>query len=170
MKGKVEARTGEVTLDFGDEYFDTGSVNLKPQMRTILDKFVPLYARSIFNDAAVASKIGSVEIVGFASSTYKGKYVNPKSSRPEDKDALDYNLKLSFGRANSIFQHIFDRSSLSKQDRERLLPMIKVVGRGYLPEGTNAADIPDGMSEAEFCSRYHCSKAQRVVIKFNMKD
>jgi hypothetical protein len=170
LKGAVDGRTGEVTLDFGEEYFDTGSTVLKPKMRVVLDKFIPLYAKSLFADPKIASKIANVEIIGLASSTYKGRYVNPKSVQPGDKEALEYNLKLSFGRANSIFTHVLNQNELSQLDRDRLLPLMKVVGRGYLPEGSSASDLPDNMSEQEFCQKYNCKKAQRVVVKFNMKD
>lgn len=170
LKGAVDGKTGEVTLDFGDEYFDRGSTVLKPRMTTTLDKFIPLYSESLFKDPKVADKISSVEIIGFASSTYKGKYVNPKSVNTADKEAIEYNLKLSFGRANSIFKHVLNQSQLSHEDREKLLPLMKVVGRGYLPEGANDKDLGNGMSEEEFCSKYNCNKAQKVVVKFNMKD
>jgi outer membrane protein OmpA-like peptidoglycan-associated protein len=170
LKGAVDERTGEVTLDFGGEYFETGSTSLKPKMRLTLDKFIPIYARSLFNDPKVADKIANVEVVGFASSTYQGRYVNPKSVREEDKKAIEYNLKLSFGRANSIFSHVLNQGKLTKEEREKLLPLMKVVGRGYLPDGKSAGDMPDGMTEKEFCAKYNCQKAQKVVVKFNMKD
>lgn len=170
LNGTVDARTGEVTIDFEGEYFDTGSTSLKPKMRTILDKFMPAYAKNLFSDPKVAEQIASVEIVGFASSTFKGKYVNPKSTRPQDKAAIDYNLQLSFGRAKSIFNHVLSQGALPGNDRERLMPMLKVVGRGYLPEGKTESDIPTDMSEKEFCLKYNCQKAQKVIIKFNMKD
>jgi chromosome segregation ATPase len=170
LHGAVDARTGEVTLDFGGEYFDTGSSSLKPKMRTTLDKFMPVYARSLFNDPKIADKIASVEIIGFASSTYQGRYVNPKSTRAEDKDAIDYNLKLSFGRANSIFSHVINQNDLSAADRDKLMPLLKVVGRGYLPDGKSASDMPDHMTEKQFCERYNCKAAQKVIVKFNMKD
>ncbi len=96
----MNGKTGEVTLDFGDEYFDTGSTTLKPRMRDTLDKFIPAYANSLFQIQKSRIKSESVEVIGFASSTYKGKYVNPKSVDADDKEALEYNLKLSFGRAN----------------------------------------------------------------------
>lgn len=170
VKGVVDGRTGEVTLDFGGEYFDTGSTTLKPKMRSALDRFFPVYAKSLFSDPKVADKIANVEIVGFASSTYQNRYVNPKSTAPEDKDAIEYNLKLSFGRANSIFKHVLNEERLSQGDRDNLLPLMKVVGRGYLPDGKTAADLPDHMSQKEFCERFNCQKAQKVIVKFNMKD
>ncbi|MBC7692959.1 MAG: hypothetical protein H7222_14445 [Methylotenera sp.] len=170
IKADIDGRTGEVTLDFGQDYFDTGSSTLKPTMQATLDKFIPIYARSLFNDPKVADKIGNIEIIGFASSTYQGRYVNPKSISPQDKDAIDYNLKLSFGRANSIFKHVLNKNSLSIEEQQKLFPLMKVVGRGYLPDGKTADDLPDHMSEKNFCKKYNCQKAQRVVVKFNMKD
>ncbi len=170
LKGAVDGKTGEVTLDFGGEYFETGSTSLKPKMRLTLDRFIPIYAKSLFNDPKLADKIANVEIVGYASSTYKGKYVNPKSVKNQDKQAIEYNLKLSFGRANSIFKHVLNNETLSKSEREKLLPLMKVVGRGYLPDGKDGSDIPEGMDEEDFCKKFDCRKAQKVVVKFNMKD
>jgi outer membrane protein OmpA-like peptidoglycan-associated protein len=170
IKGAVDGKTGEVTLDFGGEYFETGSTSLKPNMRQTLDKFIPTYAKSLFSNPKLADKIGNIEIVGFASSTYQGRYVNPKSTKANDKAAIEYNLKLSFGRANSIFNHVLNSKTLRKEDREKLMPLMKVVGRGYLPDGVSASDLPDSMSDTEFCEKYNCKKAQRVVVKFNMKD
>jgi outer membrane protein OmpA-like peptidoglycan-associated protein len=170
IKGAVDGKTGEVTLDFGGEYFDTGSTALKPKMRTTLDRFIPIYARSLFSNPKLADKIANIEIVGFASSTFKGKYVNPKSIKSGDKEAIEYNLKLSFGRANSIFKHMLNHGNMSEQEREKLLPLMKVVGRGYLPDNVPASQIPDGMPEKEFCAKFNCKAAQRVIVKFNMKD
>ena len=39
--------TGEVTLDFGEEYFETGSSGLKPGMQKILKDTFPIYAKSL---------------------------------------------------------------------------------------------------------------------------
>jgi chromosome segregation ATPase len=170
IKAAVDTGTGMVTLDFGEEYFDSGSDTLKPKMKSTLDKFIPIYARSLFSDPKVSEKVANVEIIGFASSTYRGKYVNPRSVRPEDKEAINYNLKLSFGRANAIFNHVLKEGALSEAEKKRLVPMMKVVGQGYLPEGRNPAEIPSGISEKEFCKKFNCKRAQKVVVKFNMKD
>ena len=37
-------------------------------------------------------------------------------------------------------------------------------------EGKSEADLPAAMTEKEFCQRYNCQKAQKVIVKFNMKD
>ena len=73
----IDLKTGDVTINFQNEYFDTGSANLKSGMVAILKKFMPEYASSLFHDPNIAKRISSVEIVGFASPTYKGRYVDP---------------------------------------------------------------------------------------------
>lgn len=170
VKAAVDSGTGDVTLDFGEEYFETGSAALKERMKGILDKFFPAYTYSLFNNPKTAGKIANVEIIGFASSTYRGKYVNPSSIRPEDRDAIKYNLTLSYSRAKSIFSHILNENVLSDSYKQKLLPLLKVVGRGYLPEGKDGSEIPDGMRENEFCEKYNCKKAQKVIVKFNLKE
>ncbi|MBS1960203.1 MAG: microtubule-binding protein [Bdellovibrionales bacterium] len=170
LKGTVDGKTGDVTLAFGEEYFDTGSAHLKPTMERTLEKFLPGYSRSLFKDGQIAEKIENVEIIGFASSTYGGRYVAPDSLRPEDQAAVNYNLKLSFDRANSIFKHIFDTKQMKFEHQKELLPKIKVVGRGFLPDGKTSDDFRNGMPEREFCKQYNCKSAQKVIIKFKLKD
>jgi hypothetical protein len=121
-------------------------------------------------DLKIAEKIENVEIIGFASSTYKGRYVAPDSLRPEDQPAVNYNLKLSFNRANAIFKHIFDTEQMRFEHQKELLPKIKVVGQGYLPDGKTSADFRNGMPESEFCKSFNCKSAQKVIIKFKLKD
>ncbi len=170
IKADVDEKTGDVTLAFGDDYFETGSANLTTSMASKLNRSIPTYAKSLFQDPNLAKKIANVEIIGFASSTYKGRYVSPDSMKAADQEAANYNLKLSFSRANSIFRHIFDQKKMQYPHQGELFPIVKVVGRGFLPDGKSAKDIPDGITEKEFCHRFNCKKAQRVIIKFNLKD
>lgn len=170
IKAKVDSGTGDVVIDFGEEYFDTGSAQLKESMVKTLNKLVPTYSKSLFEDPKTAEKISNVEIIGFASSTYKGKYVNPKSLKSENQEAINYNLRLSFNRANAIFRHIFDPQKLSYDNQKKLLPMVKVVGRGFLPDGVTEKELPEDMPEKDFCEKYNCKKSQRVIVKFNLKE
>lgn len=170
IKAGVDVGTGDVVLAFPDDYFDTGAAFLTGGMRQRLDKFIPTYTQALFSDPKIAAKISNVELIGFASSTFKGKYVNPTSLSPADREAIEYNLKLSFNRANAIFKHIFDTSRLNYAHQKDLLPMVKVVGRGYLPEGRSPAEIPPGMPEREFCAKFNCKAAQKVLVRFNLKE
>ena len=45
-----------------------------------------------------------------------------KVSSPRDREAIDYNLRLSFSRANAIFKYIFDKGRLTYDHQEALLP------------------------------------------------
>lgn len=167
LQATVDQKTGDVIIKFGDEYFDTGKAHLKPKMREILQKFMPLYTESLFSDPKTAEKIKNVEIVGYASPTYKGRYVDPVSLAAEDKEAVNYNLDLSYYRARSIFDHIFDTSKMKYKHQSRLLPKVKVTGRSFLA-GQVDREIAQDMSQAEYCKRYDCKKSQRVIIRFDL--
>lgn len=170
IKANVDPNTGDVFLSFGKHYFDTGRANLKNEMKNILKKFIPIYSQSLFEDEKVAQKLSSVEIIGFASPTYKGKYVDPKSLKPKDKKAVSYNLDLSYNRAKSIFNYIFDTKKLNYQHQKDLLSLVKVTGRSFLAEGAKGLDVKSGLTQKEYCKKFDCKKSQKVFIKFNLQD
>ena len=120
----------------------------------------------------MAKKIKNIEIVGFASPTYQGKYVNPKSLDSRNRKAVDYNLDLSYYRARSIFKYIFDKDKMQYENQKRLLPLVKVTGRSFLAEKSTDRDLSSegDLSSKDFCSLHDCKKAQRVIIKFNLEE
>lgn len=170
VKANVDGKTGDVTINFGEDYFDTGKSDLKESMRETLMKFVPAYSKSLLEDEKVAKEISNIEIIGFSSPTYKGKYVDPSSLREEDRAAVSYNLDLSYNRAKSIFSYIFDEKEMQYQYQKDLLPLVKVTGRSFLAEGVQGRDVASGLSVREYCQKYECDKSQKVIIKFNLKD
>lgn len=170
IKAGVDGKTGDVTIQFGDEYFDTGRADLKPNMKDVLKKFVPTYSKSLLEDEKIAKEISSVEIVGFSSPTYKGKYVDPKSLAEHDRAAVSYNLDLSFNRAKSIFNYMFDKKNMTYQYQKDMLPLVKVTGRSFLAEGVQGRDIASGLDMKDYCAKYNCEKSQKVIIRFNLKD
>lgn len=170
VKADVDGKTGDVTINFGEDYFDTGKSDLKASMRDTLIKFIPAYSKSLLEDEKVAKEISNIEIVGFSSPTYKGKYVDPTSLKEEDRAAVSYNLDLSYNRAKSIFSYIFDEKEMQYQYQKDLLPLVKVTGRSFLAEGVKGRDIASGLSVKEYCQKYQCDKSQKVIIKFNLKD
>ena len=166
----IDGKTGDVTLSFS-EFFDTGRALLKPSMRESLKKFMPHYSKSLFADPEISKKIKSVEIIGFASPTYGGRVINPNSLSAKDKKARDYNLKLSFKRAEAIYKYIFDRSKLSYDFQKDLLPLVKVTGRSFFAGSKEQyRDVASGMTRKQFCQRYDCKKEQKVIIKFNLDN
>ncbi|MBY0515865.1 MAG: hypothetical protein K2P81_03080 [Bacteriovoracaceae bacterium] len=170
IKAGVDGKSGDVTIQFGDEYFDTSKADLKNNMKEILKKFVPTYSKSLLEDPKVAKEISSVEIIGFSSPTYQGRYIDPQSLADKDKTAISYNLDLSYNRAKSIFSYIFDKNNMTYEYQQQLLPMVKVTGRSFLAEEVKGRDIASGLSHKEYCQKYGCEKSQKVIIKFNLKD
>jgi len=169
IKADVDQRTGDVLLSFGNQYFDSGSADLKPGMVNIIRQAMPTYSKSLFQDPKVASKIQNVEIVGFASPTYKGKYIDPRSLDPSDRKAVDYNMDLSYSRAKSIFNVVFDQNKMTFEHQRQLLPLVKVTGRGFLSNPEDQRGVASDSSKS-FCEKNDCAKLQRVIIKFNLKD
>jgi len=167
IKADVDPRTGDVVLAFGDQYFESGSSSLKPGMRKILEQAVPVYSSSLFENQKIADKISNVEIVGFASPTFKGKYIDPRSMNADDRAAVNYNLDLSYNRARAIFNHIFDQSKMQFKYQQKLLPLVKVTGRSFFDQANR--DVASESPES-FCRKNDCAKLQRVIIKFNLKD
>lgn len=166
VKGDIDMQTGEVTIDFGDTYFDVDSARLKNEMKSVIERAMPVYSRSLFGNPKVATKISSVEVVGFASPTYQGRYVDPHSSKPEDKMALKYNMDLSYRRANSIFTHILDSKGPEFAYQKNLMAHMKVSGRSFLEVMKVQSRGPS--SATEFCKVHDCKKAQRVIVRFSM--
>jgi predicted nucleic acid-binding Zn-ribbon protein len=166
VKAEIDMETGDVVLDFGQQYFDSDSDRLKQQMKAVLEKAMPVYSKSLFGNPNVAQKISAVEIIGFASPTYKGKFIDPKSSKPEDKTALKYNMDLSYRRANSIFSYLLDDGNVNFAHQKELLGLMKVSGRSFLEvmsvKNRNVA------TAQEFCKQNDCKKAQRVIVRFSM--
>jgi len=171
VDARIDPKTGEVTINFGEEYFDYGSSQIKGGMKSILEKAVPVYAKSILDDSEIADKISSVEIIGFASPTYKGKYINPKELNSEARRAVNYNMDLSYKRAKSIFEYAFDPKAMKYEHQNNLLSLTKVTGIGYLrAQGADSSPKDSNLSDAEYCEKYDCTKSQKVLIKFNFKE
>ena len=167
IKADVDPKSGDVVLAFGNQYFERDSANLKEGMKKILEQAVPVYSASLFEDKKISEKIANVEIVGFASPTFRGKYVDPSSLNPSDRTAVNYNLDLSYSRARSIFNHIFDQNKMSFKYQQKLLPLVKVTGRSFLDQADRGVAAE---SSEDFCKKNDCAKLQRVIIKFNLKD
>lgn len=166
IKADVDMESGDVVLDFGQAYFDSDSDQLKNEMKSVLEKAVPIYSKSIFGNPKISDKISAVEIIGFASPTYKGRFIDPKSSKPEDKQAIKYNMDLSYRRANAIFGYVLDDNNMQFQHQKELVSLMKVSGRSFLEVmNINNRNVANAV---EFCKQNDCKKAQRVIIRFNV--
>ncbi len=165
VKADIDLESGDVLLDFGQAYFDNDSSQLKEDMRNVLRKAMPVYSKSLFGNPTVSNQISAVEVIGFASPTYKGKFVDPNSSKPADREALKYNMDLSYKRAKSIFNYILDEKEMNFEHRQTLVPNLKVSGRSFLDLMKMDRNVA---SADEYCKKNDCKKAQRVIIRFSM--
>ncbi|MFA9419924.1 MAG: hypothetical protein ACERLB_07215, partial [Gammaproteobacteria bacterium] len=167
IPAEVDGNTGDVILDFGDDYFETNSHELKPGMEQTIRKAIPVYAQSLFADESLSSEISSVEIIGFASPTFGGKPVDPRNLSADNREAINYNLDLSYKRARSIFRYAFDTGNFEFDYQSTMLPLLNVTGRSFFAEDIDSGDLGN-LTIDEFCGQYNCSKSQRVIIKFGL--
>src|SRR5690606_4727630 len=133
-------------------------------------KFVLTYSKSLLEDERVAKEISSVEIIGFSSHTYQGRYVDHQSLAEKDRTAVSYNIDLSYNSAKSIFSYIFDQKSMTYPYQKDLLSLVKVTGRSFLAEEVKGRDIASGLPIKDYCAKFKCEKSQKVIIRFNLKD
>ena len=138
-------------------------------MKKLLDRVIPIYATTLFEDDAIAKYIETIEVVGFASPTYKNRVVDPKSLEERDRSAINYNLDLSYKRARSIFKYIFNVDKLQFDYQAQLLPMVKVTGRSFFTQEIEGAGNSQ-LDTKSFCREYDCNSAQNVIIRFNLKN
>ncbi|MEQ1876168.1 MAG: microtubule-binding protein [Bdellovibrionia bacterium] len=167
VKADVDGKTGDVLLQFDGEYFDTGDSKLKPGMKKVLERAMPAYAQSLFEDPKISEKIENVEVVGFASPTYKGKYIDPGKLGAKEREAVNYNLDLSYKRARSIFDHVY--SQMTFTHKQRLLPLVKVTGKSFLGD-KNDRSVANDDEAGGACKKVDCAKKQTVIIRFKLKD
>lgn len=165
----VNPNNGDLILNFGKEYFDTGKHFIKTGMTDVLNKAIPIYAKSLFENRSISQYINTVEIVGFASPTYKNRVVDPSSLAPSDRTAINYNLDLSYKRAREIFKHIFNTNKMNFTYQSKLLPLVKVTGRSFFTQEIQG-NRGDSMDMKSYCKKYDCKKSQNVIIRFNLKD
>ena len=167
ISADVDINTGDVILDFGNDYFELDSHQLGAGMEETIRKAIPVYAQSLFADESLTSKISSVEIIGFASPTFAGKPVDPTNLSAENRRAVNYNLDLSYRRARSIFRYAFDTDNFQFEHQATMLPLLNVTGRSFFAEDVNPGDTGN-LSLEEFCGQYNYKKSQRVIIKFGL--
>ena len=81
-------------------------------------------------------------------------------------------MDLSYRRAKSIFEYVFDTSKMQFKHQKDILKIVHVTGRSYLAEAkAQAGRTPAATSSAkEFCQVHDCQKSQQVIIKFNLKE
>ena len=161
---------GDLTFNFKKVYFDFGSDNLKEEMKLDLESIISKYAKAVMGDKELSKLIKEIEVVGSASPTLQGRFVNMMFSDPETiRKAMNINVDLSYNRAKKIFNHLFNNPSVVFEHKNKMFPLLKVSGegfhRGQLPKGESyesLGEMPD------FCMKFDCTKYQVVKLRFKL--
>ena len=117
---KWDAEINKQTLEFSfkspDVLFGLGSVELKPQFRSILDDFFPRYLNVLnkFKD-----QITDVRIEGHTSSDWTGAMNTDM--------AYFHNMELSQGRTRTVLQYLYQMPSVS-EERPWIKSVFSAVG------------------------------------------
>lgn len=124
INAEVNPETGDITL-LDSVLFDFNERELKPGGSEFLAKFIPIYSNVIFSEPKISEEITRVIIEGHTSSD----------------GSVAYNMQLSLGRANSVYQFI--NTMVLPKHKQDFLEKIQVAGRGSMDADalmTNDAD------------------------------
>jgi hypothetical protein len=140
-------------------------------MQDDLSKFLPTYAKAVLLDQKILNRIDSFEVIGFASPTFNKKYINPKELKVSNLNAVSFNLDLSYKRARSIYEFVFNPKKISFDGQDTMFKMTKVSGRSFLDGKEVKEDdrVPANVNDKDYCEKYNCHEQQKVIIKFVLK-
>jgi len=130
----------------------------------LLNKVIPSYAKSLFQDKHIARKIKLVELIGFASPTYQGMYIGDNYNTDLGRDSIHFNMDLSYKRARSIFKYVFDKRKIEFPYQENLLKRAKVSSRSHLLHTKRTTPIRTDFRQ--YCKTQGCKIDQKVMLKF----
>lgn len=168
VPAKVDGETGEVIIPFREAFFEFGAAKVTEKLAKTLESVFPSFAGTIFEDATISSKIASLELIGYSSPIYKGVIVY---GTKWEKQALGYNLDLSYQRARAIFRHIFTGNRMKFDHQARMMKLTKVtsVGHNWTTLKQIRTDLPVGdLRGKDLCKVYDCLEWQKVSIRINL--
>lgn len=112
INAEVNRETGDITL-LDSVLFDINQSELKAEGVSFLNKFLPVYGKTLFQNPTISNEITRIIIEGHTSS----------------EGSTEHNMSLSLKRANSVFDFI---NQLQFDQRVELVNKIQVAGRGFL--------------------------------------
>jgi len=124
INAEVNPETGDITL-LDSVLFDFNEKELKPGGSEFLSKFIPIYSNVIFSEPKISEEVTRVIIEGHTSSD----------------GSVAYNMKLSLGRANSVYQFI--NTMVLPKHKQDFLAKIQVAGRGSMDADALMANEED---------------------------
>uniref|UniRef100_UPI004048AEDC OmpA family protein n=1 Tax=Rheinheimera sp. TaxID=1869214 RepID=UPI004048AEDC len=112
INAQVNPETGDITL-LDSILFDVNKSELTGDGVAFLQRFIPVYGQTLFQNTEISDEITRIIIEGHTSSD----------------GTNEYNMALSLRRANSVFDFI---SRHEFTQRDALVQKIQVAGRGFL--------------------------------------
>ncbi|MDP5133111.1 MAG: OmpA family protein, partial [Paraglaciecola sp.] len=103
--------------------FEVNRAELTADGIAFLERFIPIYGKTLFQDQSVSDEITRIIIEGHTSSD----------------GTTEHNMSLSLRRANSVFDFI---NRFDFLQRTVLVDKIQVSGRGYL-DANHTASLPE---------------------------
>lgn len=100
-QASIQRETLTIRFKSPEILFASDSATLKPEFKSILDKFIPRYIALLYNE--FQTKIQEVRIEGHTSSEYGGL---------SDTDAFIVNMELSQRRTRSVLQYALGQSAV----------------------------------------------------------
>lgn len=167
IQSTIDPKSSEVTIRFKDAFFDFDKAVLKPAMVQMIRKFFPVFTQVIFADPTVSRRIDSIELIGFASPVYAGGFVYQDARSAFGRKALKYNMDLSYRRALSIFNYIFNPENITFEYQRTLLRKTKVISKSHLGTELQKKKNVESIENKKFCEIYACDEWHKVSIRFN---
>jgi outer membrane protein OmpA-like peptidoglycan-associated protein len=161
----VDKKSGNIVFLMDENFrFEKNSAYLNKAARNTLNKIIPIYSKVLFGNKGIKDKIAGFNIVGHASPSHGGKYVEPTS---DNVAAYSYNMKLSAERAASVANYIFSQEIGNYQHKVELKEFTSSIGQGFTkPIKTKGR----ALASQSACGPYDCHASQRVEISFTLKD
>ena len=143
LDAQVDRNTGAIAFT-GAVLFDTAQNDLKDSGKELLDRFIPIYVRTLMSED-YSGYVGEIIIEGHTDTD--GSYLS--------------NLRLSQQRALAVANYCLtsDTMQMTSEERSVLETVLTVNGRSE----SDPVYLSDGITEDKEASR-------RVVFKFRMKD
>ena len=167
----VDEKTGSVVLLMNENFrFETNSYKLNLAAKKTLKKIIPIYSQVLFGNKDIRDNIQGFNVVGHASPSYQGTYVEPLS---DNNKAYAYNMRLSAQRASSITNFIFGKYVGDYSYKKMLKNYTNATGRGFtqpiLKQKQIGRSLASVKSKGE-CGPFDCYASQRVELSFTLKD
>ena len=163
QKGLGVTDDGKLILKLDAKSFAYDSSRIEPPLARLLTRVFPKYASTICENQTDCERISELRISGHASPTFQKRYVDPSDTSAGSRYAHDYNIRLSFDRAQAVFNFI--KYEITYPHKKQILKkMTNVSAHGYLK-----AKVPkELLGQTADCEiQYDCDQEQYVVISFN---